>query len=282
MFRNMSPGAIGIRADLPTSIKLAAETGWEGIDLPAGEALELARRTSPEEVARLFSEAGLRPGGWGLPVDWRKPYDQEALDTLGEQAALAQRLGCTRVTTWLLPFSDELPFRENFDFHVRQLGPIARVLAEHGCRLGLEFIGPRTMREGKRYGFIYTLEGMLCLAAAIGPNVGLLLDCWHWYTSLGTPADIRAARAEDIVYVHVNDAPEGVPVEQQLDQVRRLPASTGVIDAAGFLGALREIGYDGPVTPEPFEKRLAEQPAERSAREASESMRNLWRAAGLA
>ncbi|MEN9937117.1 MAG: hypothetical protein RLZZ387_3696 [Chloroflexota bacterium] len=282
MFRNMSPGAIGIRADLRTSLALARQTGWEGIDLPVTEAVQLARATSADEVAGLFTQAGIRAGGWGLTVEWRKPYEQAALTALAEQAALAQRLGCTRVSTWLLPFSDERPFRENFAFHVQQLGPAARVLAEHGCRLGLEFIGPRTMREGKRYGFIYTLEGMLCLAEAIGPNVGLLVDSWHWYTGLGTTADIRAMRPEDVVYVHVNDAPAGVPVEQQLDQVRRLPSTTGVIDLAGFMGALRELGYDGPVTPEPFEKRLADQPAEQSAREAHDSMLALWSAARLA
>jgi sugar phosphate isomerase/epimerase len=281
MYRNMSPGAIGIRADLRAALDLARQTGWQGIDLPAAEAVQLARATSADDVAALVADSGLRLGGWGLPVEWRKPYEQSALDALAEQAALAQKLGATRVSTWLLPFSDERPFRENFAFHVQQLGPIARVLAEHGCRLGLEFIGPRTMREQPRYGFIYSPEGMLCLAEAVGPNVGLLLDCWHWYTSLGTPADIRAMRAEDVVYVHVNDAPEGVAVERQIDQVRRLPASTGVIDIAGFLGALREIGYDGPVTPEPFEPRLGQQPAEESAREAHESMLAMWRAAGL-
>ena len=35
---------------------------------------------------------------------------------------------------------------------------------------------------------------------------------------------------------------------------------TGVIDIAGFLQALQEIGYDGPVTPEPFKKELADLP----------------------
>jgi sugar phosphate isomerase/epimerase len=282
MFTNLSPGAIGIRADLPTTLELARATGWQGIDLPATEALQLAHTTSASTVADQIAASGLQLGGWGLTVDWRKPYDAGALETLAAQAALAQQLGATRVTTWLLPFSDERPFRENFAFHVEQLGPIARVLGEHGCRLGLEFIGPRTMREKPRYGFIYSLEGMLCLAEAIGPNVGLLLDSWHWYTSLGTQADIRAMRADDVVYVHVNDAPEGVPVEQQLDQVRRLPASTGVIDIAGFLGALGEIGYNGPVTPEPFEPRLAQQSPEQSAREAHASMVAMWEAAGMA
>lgn len=45
MYRNMSPGAIGIRADLPAAIELARGAGWQGIDLPASEALERARAT---------------------------------------------------------------------------------------------------------------------------------------------------------------------------------------------------------------------------------------------
>jgi sugar phosphate isomerase/epimerase len=120
------------------------------------------------------------------------------------------------------------------------------------------------------------------LAAAIGPNVGLLLDCWHWYTAVGAPADIRGLRAEDIVYVHVNDAPAGVAVEDQLDQVRRLPGATGVIDIAGFLAALGAIGYDGPVTPEPFDTSLAALPPDQACSRARDAMRAIWQAAGLA
>jgi sugar phosphate isomerase/epimerase len=220
----------------------------------------------------------VRPGGWGLPINWREPYDQAALDALSRQAALAAKLGCTRVYTWLTPGSNERPFRENFAFHVAQLLPVAQVLAEHGCRLGLEFIGPRTLRDSLRYGFIYSPEGMLCLAEAIGANVGLLMDCYHWHTAVGSLADIRALRAEDIVYVHVNDAPEGVPVAAQLDLVRRLPGATGVIDIDGFLKVLHEIGYDGPVTPEPFEKSLAALPADEACKIARDSMRQIWQA----
>ena len=232
-------------------------------------------------MATIFEQAGVRPGGWGLPLNWREPYDQSALAELGQQAAVAAQLGCTRVTTWLMPGSNDRPFRENFAFHVAQLLPVAQVLADHGCRLGLEFIGPRTMRDSHRYGFIYSPEGMLCLAEAIGANVGLLLDCWHWYTAVGSLADIRTLRAEDIVYVHVNDAPSGIAVEAQLDQVRRLPGATGVIDIAGFLRALRELGYDGPVTPEPFDKQLAALPADEACKIARDSMRQIWQAAGL-
>jgi sugar phosphate isomerase/epimerase len=281
MFPNLSPGVIGIRTGLAESVALAARHGWAGCDLPAVEAAKLAAERSVDDVAAIFSQAGVRPGGWGLPLNWREPYDRAALDALSQQAAVAAKLGCTRVYTWLLPGSNERPFRENFAFHVAQLLPVAQVLAEHGCRLGLEFIGPRTMRESLRYGFIYSPEGMLGLAEAIGANVGLLMDSYHLYTAVGCLADIRALRAEDIVYVHVNDAPEDVAVEAQLDQVRRLPGATGVIDIAGFLQVLREIGYDGPVTPEPFEKRLAALPADQACKLVRDSMHKIWQAAGL-
>ena len=35
-----------------------------------------------------------------------------------------------------------------------------------------------------------------------------------------------------------------------------MPAATGVIDVAAFLKALNQIGYDGPVRAEPFNKPL--------------------------
>src|SRR5205085_2780120 len=107
-----------------------------------------------------------------------------------------------------------------------------------------------------KYPFIHTMADMLAMARDIEPNVGILLDAWHWYTSHGTLQDLQKLRPEQVVYVHVNDAPRDVEVDQQIDNVRDLPGATGVIDIAGFLRTLKQIGYDGPVTPEPFKKEL--------------------------
>ena len=273
MYRTLSPHALGFRVDLPSAIELAAQTGWEGVEIGLAEAAELAAQRSADDVAHMLEASGLRAGGAGLPLDWRNEYEQGALDVLSTQAAVAQRLGCTRIHTWIMPASNDLPFRENFAHHVARLQPIAAVLNEHGCRLGLEFIGPRHIRTERRYGFVSSMDAMLGLAEAIGPNVGLLVDCYHWYTGLGTLADLRSLRRDDVVYVHVNDAPVGIAPEDQHDQVRRLPGATGVIDLAGFLAVLRELGYDGPVTPEPFDKSLAALGAEEACKQACEHMR---------
>ena len=98
MFRNLTPNAIGIKADLASTIKLAKADGWQGIDLPIVEALKIAKTQSIEIVQQQLSESGLRLGGWGLPFDWRQDYGQDALDTLAEQAALAQSHPKKRIT----------------------------------------------------------------------------------------------------------------------------------------------------------------------------------------
>ena len=58
----------------------------------------------------------------------------------------------------------------------------------------------------------------------------------------------------------MNDAPAGRPKDEMKDSPREMPGATGVIDIAGFLRALKEIGYDGPVTPEPFKNELKDLP----------------------
>jgi sugar phosphate isomerase/epimerase len=80
----------------------------------------------------------------------------------------------------------------------------------------------------------------------------------------------------------VNDAPVGIDVDAQLDNVRRLPGETGVIDIAGFLQALAQIGYDGPVVPEPFSQRLRDLPSDADRIQvAGESMVQIFALAGI-
>jgi sugar phosphate isomerase/epimerase len=141
----------------------------------------------------------------------------------------------------------------------------------------LEFVGPKTSRAKRTYRFLYTLEGMLALAAAIDTgNVGLLLDLWHLYTAHGSNDQVLELTNADVVVVHVNDAPAGVPIDDQLDNVRALPGETGVMDIAGFMAALQAIGYDGPVTAEPFSQRVRELPAEQAVAVTAASMRKIW------
>lgn len=253
MFRNLCPGTVGLGGPVPEVMALAREVGFEGVDPNLGHDIG--------EQKELYAELGLQIGSFGLPVNFRTDEEtyEKGMASLSAVARKARELGCLRCATWLSPASDELTYEENFALHVRRLKPVAEVLAGQGIRFGLEFVGPATSRRNKKYEFVHTLGQVLALRDAIGVDtVGILLDAWHWYTSRSSVAELTALTNEDIVLVHANDAPAGIPIDEQMDGVRELPGETGVIDMTGFIGALEAIGYDGPVSPEPFCKRLNE------------------------
>lgn len=272
MYPCLSPGAVGISLPWRDCLPLAKQSHFAGIDLPIDPQISAAQYTAA------LQQYGLQPGGMGLTyhVSHDDNRVSEALAALPAICQRAREVGQTRFYTWILSFSDSLPFKENFRLHVQRLAPAARILAEHGCRLGLEFLGPKTIRDGHRYPFIRTMEGMLELADAVGPNAGLLLDAYHWYTSLGALSELGSLDNSQVVYVHINDAPAGVPIEKQLDQVRCLPGDSGVIDLPGFLQGLADIGYDGPVVAEPFLAELAQLPPEVTARRVGEAIQRVW------
>ncbi len=169
----------------------------------------------------------------------------------------------TRVGTWLTPASDTLTYRRYFDLVARRLRETARVLQGEGLRLGLEYVGPKTSWARRRYPFVHTLAETQELVEAIGvPGVGYVLDSWHWFLAGDTVEQIRALRNDDVVAVDLNDAPAGISKDEQMDLSRELPMATGVIPVVEFLGALRDIGYDGPVRAEPFNKALNAMPNE--------------------
>jgi sugar phosphate isomerase/epimerase len=288
VFKNFNPNMVGLRGrSLAQTLEMAKEGGFAGIDFDIREAAELAAAHGVEHVRGMFASAGMRPGVWSLPFVYRQDEEQHraGLAELGRFAELGHALGATRVGSGVGPSSPDREYGANFAWHVERLRPIAEVLKEHGCRLSVEFIGPKTLRARNPHAFIYTLGGLIELWEAIGTgNVGVTLDVWHLYTSGGTLDDMDRLTNRDVVNVHVNDAPAGIPRDEQIDNQRLLPMESGVLDVVGFMGKLNAMGYDGPVTVEPFSQRLndlaaADPPA--AVAETGRSLDALWRAAGL-
>ncbi len=254
----LAPGSIGVQANQTQAIDLAQQYQFESVE-PFGSYLAGVTQSELADLLGVLKEKNLVWGAAGLSVDFRGDESrfQSGLQELPAIAAGLRRAGVDRVGTWLTPAHDELTYLENFRQHTDRLRKIANILKEHGARLGLEYVGPATARLRRRYGFIHTLAEVRELIGAIDTgNVGVVLDSWHWYTARDTEAGLLALTAADVVSVDLNDAPSGIPIEQQVDSRRELPAATGVIDLKAFLGALVRIGYNGPIRAEPFNQAL--------------------------
>ncbi|UCF37454.1 MAG: sugar phosphate isomerase/epimerase [Acidobacteriota bacterium] len=271
-------GAIGVGANQVEAIDLASRYGFESVGADVGN---LTRMSSAERksVVALLKEKGLVFGAAGLPVEFRRDEEKFKADLSNLPAACQalQEVGVTRVGTWIMPNHATLTYRENFRLHLTRLKEVALILNDHGLRFGMEYVGPRTLWSSLRYSFIHTMAEANELIAEIRmPNVGLVLDSWHWYTAQETEADLLSLSNEDVVAVDLNDAPAGIEVAQQVDSKRRLPTATGVIDVATFLKALVKIGYDGPVRAEPFDATLREMEDEKAVAETAAAMKKAF------
>ncbi len=257
MFQSVNLGNIGVKEkDFEKKLLLAKKYGFKYIEAGAPEIME----NGVENVKALLEKHEMGISGANLPFHPTQVDEtgfEAAMKELPAQAAALEAVGCTRCIIWIFPASDTLEKEENYALHVKRLSAAAKVLKEHGIRLGLEFIGPYPMRKDKKV-FVYTAEEMLKLAKDCGDNVGLLFDIYHWYTGANNRDVFDHIPDESkIVLVHVNDAAVGDVLEQP-DSPRKLPGETGVIDAAFVMQGLRKLGYTGPVVAEPFSPKLPE------------------------
>jgi sugar phosphate isomerase/epimerase len=277
-YKNLEVGHIGVRANQQQALEYAVKYGFDSISPRLGE-FENKSPLQIREWVAMMKEKGVRYGACGLPVELRRDKErfQRDLTRLRKRAGVLQQLGVKRMATWISPGHRELTYLQNFEQYKRRLREVAKVLKDNGIRLGLEFVGPRTSRARYRFPFICTQLGMMELVEAIGtPNVGLLLDSWHWYTSHGTVEELLQLTNKDVIHVHVNDAPSGIQVDRQIDVRRKLPVTTGVIDLKGFINALVKIGYDGPVECEPFDQELCKMEDNAKLQKTIESLNRLW------
>jgi sugar phosphate isomerase/epimerase len=275
-------GNLGVSAKLPEAIALAHKYGFESVAPDVG----FLRSISESQLSELRDELKTKNLAWGaagLSVDFRgsQASFQNGLTNLAAEGSALRQAGASRIGTWISPGHKTLTYLANFKQHTARLREIAKVLADHGVRLGLEYVGPKTSWTAMRFPFIHTMAEMRELIAAIDlPNVGFVLDSWHWYTAHETGPDLLSLRGPEVICCDLNDAPASIPTDEQKDLVRDLPCATGVIDVKTFLSALVKIGYDGPVRAEPFKAELRRLPADEAVALTAKAMKQAFALVG--
>jgi sugar phosphate isomerase/epimerase len=255
MIPTINPVTTGLKASAEEFLDAACRAGFPAVDYTIEPFYRTYKEQSFEAAQDMLASRHLTLGSFGLPVEFRKDEAlfREQLALLPDMARFAEKLGVTRCCTWLFPATDE-PVAEHTSRFIRRLRECAKILDAHGIRFGIEWVGPKTLRTLK-HDFIHTLPGVLEMIGAIDvPNVGVLFDSFHWFTSGATREDILALKPEQIVLVHINDAPDK-PADEQIDNQRLLPGE-GIIDLNGMLTALQAIGYDSYVSVETFSDTL--------------------------
>jgi sugar phosphate isomerase/epimerase len=275
MFLSLNSVLLQGRVPWPDFARLAAQTGFPATDVMLRPAMQAGVNATNDLLAGLK----IKPAIIEFPVEFRKDDAtfQTSLAQLDAAAQFAAAIHCPRMMTYILSSSDT-PKDELRQTYKQRFTESARILARSNVRLGLEFLGPLEIRRAHKYEFIWRMNDMLAFAKECGPNVGLLLDSWHWHHAGATPEDIVAAGRDRIVHVHFNDAPN-LPPEQIHDNQRLLPGE-GVINLTGFLQALNRIGYHDALSVEVF-GRTKDMTPEAAAKAGLDSALAVFRKAGV-
>jgi sugar phosphate isomerase/epimerase len=276
MYVCLNSVTIQSRVKWPELAHLAHRVGYGGVDPNTDRMMS----EGVDSTRALFRELKVRPSALDFPVDFRgdDAAFQRDLKKLAPVAQFGRAIGCPRMLTWIMSSTDK-PKAEQRKIYKDRFTAAAEILARSQVRLGLEFLGPLHIRKAAKYEFIWRMDEMTEFAKECGPNVGLLLDAWHWHHAGATTKDIVNAGKDRIVHVHLADAPN-LPPEQIRDNERLLPGE-GIIDWKGFLGALKEIGYKDGMSPEIFGRGLKEKTPEEAAKMALDGSLKVMREAGI-
>ena len=270
-------GATTLKADLATDIAVAGKAGFDFVEIWAAKLIGYLDRGGLPALRRDLRRAGVTPATLNSVerITFNDPSGHiRMLEEFQRLCRVAEAIGCETILVVPSPrpkrVSDGAIERES----VRVLRELSRLAKPHGVRLAYEFLG-----------FADCTVNSLAQCAAIvekvaRPNVGLVLDTFHFFAGGSTLASIRAVDPRHIFMVHLNDV-ERAPRRKMHDALRLYPGK-GIIPLRGILRELRGIGYTGQMSVEIFRPQYWSRSPLQVAREARAATLPLLREAGFA
>lgn len=270
----------GATLPLEERAALAQKHGYPGLDFALGD---IQSSGGPAAVKDILKRHNLEPSTVGGVLGAQVTVPEEewapALEHVRQKAQQAAAVGGTRTGTVLACRADD-PKDTLWPLVVKRIKQLDEALDGTGIRLGMEFLGVKTLRLERPHPFVQSMaEFNQLLDEAGAKNVGITLDSYHWYAANDSLDTIKHTSAERIVLLHVNDAKD-LPRDQLMDQDRLLPGE-GIIPLADWLRAIDSTGFDGFIALEVLGPRLADMDAEERARLGRDTITPIMHAAGL-
>jgi sugar phosphate isomerase/epimerase len=234
--------------DLATSIRIAKETGYAGIEIAAGKLKSfLAAGHTFSDLRELLK--GLPPVGLSYvqDIERQESRDREALVEECEAVCeLAEKIGCPMVQLLTGPLDPRGPYKglagkpwpEMRKLSAKNLRALAEIGKAHGVRFYLEAL---TFTPLNRLD-----QQVELLEETARDNVGLVLDFYHLWDS-GTRADEISRLNKDLIFCvdfcdSLDEFGAGGDVEQR---GRDVWTGGGRIPLRQWVDAVRATGFDG-------------------------------------
>jgi|SRR6185295_6444922 len=256
-------GATTMKADLATDIRVACEAGFDCLEIWSAKLRTYLQENTTGDLAALFKEHRIEPYSINSieHVTFRTSDRRaELLFECEQLCRIASEIGCPYVVVVPGRLPEGATRDDIIEESVRVLRELAGVAQGFGVSLAFEFLGQTDCS-------VQTLSFADEIVRKVArPNVGLVIDSFHFYAGGSTIESIDALDADRLFIFHINDA-EDRPREELEDRHRLLPG-LGILPLGEIIAALRRIGYDRVTSVEIFRPEYWERDPLELAREA--------------
>lgn len=269
-------GATTLKADLATDIAVAGRAGFDFVEIWAAKLMGYLERGGLPALRRDLKRAGVRAATLNSVehVTFNDPSGHvRMLEDFQRFCRVAEAINAETVIVVPSPRPRGVSLAAIEQESIRVLRELSAIARPYGVRLAYEFLG-----------FADCTVNSLAQCASIvekvaRPNVGLVLDMFHFFAGGSSVASIREVNPEKIFIVHINDV-ERAPRRKMHDALRLYPGK-GILPLERILRALKATGYADGFSVEIFRPQYWNRPPLRVAREARKSALAALRQVGL-
>jgi len=269
-------GATTLKADLATDIAVAGKAGFDFVEIWAAKLMGYLERGGLPALKRDLKRAGIKAATLNSVehVTFNDPSGHvRMLEDFQRFCRVAEAINAETVIVVPSPRPKGVSLAAIERESVRVLRELSAIARPYGVGLAYEFLGFADCT-------VNSLAQCAAIVEKVGrPNVGLVLDTFHFFAGGSSLASIREVNPEKIFIVHVNDV-ERAPRRKMHDALRLFPGK-GIIPLTSILRALKAIGYAGRFSVEIFRPQYWNRPPLQVAREARASALVALRQAGL-
>ena len=224
-----------------------ARAGIKNVEITSGLLDDFLKTDTLDAARRVLTDNGLTPVSSACGVAALiepNPGRSAALDNFKRRCEQFANLGLNRTyTTTGTPVNPPKYTLDDYKTAAANLHDVAEAAQQFKMKAMVEFVRAST--------FIATLNTLAnVMRQSAHQNLGILFDCYHFWSGNNKLEDIDSVKPGEIAHVHFQDVPD-IPREL-LDQTSRLIPGDGVSPLRQILRKLSDKGYSGPLSVELF------------------------------
>jgi len=237
--------ATTMKADFKTAMDAYSKAGFRQVELWLDSVSPFLAKNSVAVAKRVMADLGVDPRSACCECEdlfFRGVSDREKKrDAFKHKLDVSAQLGANRFVMCSGIFKDVSP--GDYAAAVPMLHEIGELGKQFEIVVGIEFI-----RGAKFLGCVETTSKLL---RQVGhPNLGVLVDTFHFYAGISKLEDIERLNPGEISWVHINDVPP--KPRELLEDTDRVYVGDGVIPLLKILRTIAGV-YQGPASFEVFQ-----------------------------